>query len=382
MSGDGPGAGGTKAGGMSSGGLTSRERFLETCRFAKGIAPPRWDTFGFWEQTVRRWHREGLPDGVRPEELFGMDTRPMVPNASHWHAAIKPAFEKEIIEEDETTVIYRNEYGAVVREFKQDSEQSMPEFLEFPVKNQADFEALRPRLDPLSSGRYPDWDKAAEMCNAPQEAVALMISGCFGFQRDLMGYEDLALTYYDDPALIHDISRQWAELEKGVCENVTGRLSVDYVYMWEDMAFKNGPLIGPDLFREFILPYYREVTDVISAAGVPAIIVDSDGDNGLLMPLFLEGGVNGFLPIEVAAGMDPVALRRRFGDRLLLCGGIDKRVLLRDRSAIEEEVRRKVPPLLEAGGYIPAIDHSVPPDVPFANYAYYVELLREITESS
>ncbi len=98
------------------------------------------------------------------------------------------------------------------------------------------------------------------------------------------------------------------------------------------------------------------------------------------MDLFVEGGVNAFCPIEVAAGMDPLVLRERFGRRLVLWGGVDKRELSKDIAAVEREVMSKVPQMLQSGGYIPSVDHSVPPDVPFKNYAHYVKLLRELGE--
>jgi len=107
--------------------------------------------------------------------------------------------------------------------------------------------------------------------------------------------------------------------------------------------------------------------------------VDSDGNIDELIPLWLEGGVNGFLPMEVAAGMDAVALRKKYGKNLILIGNIDKRALIKNKEAIRKEVMSKVPYLLSQGGYFPTIDHAVPPDVPFENYMYYLQFLRKIT---
>ena len=100
------------------------------------------------------------------------------------------------------------------------------------------------------------------------------------------------------------------------------------------------------------------------------IFVDSDGNNNELLPWFIKAGVTGFLPVEVASGMDPLEIRRKFGNKLVLWGGIDKRVLSRSKKEIENEVLLKVPELLKNGGYIPSIDHSVPPDVPFKNFEF------------
>jgi len=157
-------------------------------------------------------------------------------------------------------------------------------------------------------------------------------------------------------------------------------VDIDYVTMWEDMAYKAGPLISPRMFREFMLEPYKKVTSTFHEHGVHLIFVDSDGDSEPLIPLWLEGGVTGNYPLERASGMDPVGLRQRYGRSLRLIGGIDKRELAKDKRAIEKEMRRKILPILDMGGYIPTVDHLVPPDVPLENYVYYLELREELGE--
>ena len=101
------------------------------------------------------------------------------------------------------------------------------------------------------------------------------------------------------------------------------------------MAYCAGPLISPKMFRQFMIPRYRRITDLARSRGIDTIFVDSDGDVSQLIPLWLAAGVNGVYPMEVAAGMDVVALRRQYGKDLLMTGGIDKRVLAQDRRAID-----------------------------------------------
>jgi uroporphyrinogen decarboxylase len=144
------------------------------------------------------------------------------------------------------------------------------------------------------------------------------------------------------------------------------------IYFWEDMCYKGGPLISPKMFREFMLPRYRRITDFARGYGVDVVFVDSDGDVSQLIPLWIEAGINGIYPMEVAAGMDVVQLRREYGKDLLMTGGIDKRVLAAGPAAIEEELELKIP-LVEQGGYIPHIDHAIPHDVPYEHFAYYWE---------
>jgi uroporphyrinogen decarboxylase len=144
---------------------------------------------------------------------------------------------------------------------------------------------------------------------------------------------------------------------------------------WEDMAYKNGPLISPELFKKFMVPQYRKVTDFLRSRGVDIILVDSDGDVSKLIPLWLEAGVNGVWPFEVQCGMDVVSLGKQYGNDLLMVGGIDKRVLSQGKKEIDEEIRR-IYPLLSKGGYIPWTDHSIPPNVPLENFLYYMTRLE------
>jgi len=360
--------------------MTSRERFLKICNFEPVDHPPRWDCFGFWGATIERFRREGLPPDVPPEQFFGMDGWQMLPVESGvTHIPFRPFFEHKIIEENERTVTYTDGCGITKRDRKIGAEMSMSQFLKFQVSSRKDWEDLKWRLDPADPARYPDWAEMQANYANRTVPLALYICGGYGWPRNLLGEEQLAYTYYDDPGLMHDIMNHWMEFMKGICDRTLPNIECDFIYIWEDMAFKNGPLIGPKTFEEFMLPYYKEVISCMHSHGVRNIAVDSDGDNRPILDLFVEAGVNIFLPLEIAANMEPVEIREKYGRKLVLWGGIDKRALSKDKAAIKEELMRKVPQMMESGGFIPAIDHSVPPDVPFENYKYYTELLRGLT---
>ncbi|MEM2876237.1 MAG: uroporphyrinogen decarboxylase family protein, partial [Candidatus Bathyarchaeia archaeon] len=106
-------------------------------------------------------------------------------------------------------------------------------------------------------------------------------------------------------------------------------------------------------------------------------IVDSDGDVRPLIPLWLEGGVNGFLPLEVQAGMDAVKLREEYGDKIVLIGNISLNSLRRGSKAIDKEVSLKFKHLLPGGGYIASTDHHIPPDVPYESFLHYLKRVKE-----
>ena len=128
-----------------------------------------------------------------------------------------------------------------------------------------------------------------------------------------------------------------------------------------------------------MLPCCRDLLGYLgSRHGLDIVMIDSDGNDWELLPLFIEAGVNVFTPLEIAAGMEPLALRERF-PRLALLGGIDKRALPLGRSHIRREIERKVPSLLASGGFFPSLDHHVPADVSFENFCIYLEEVRAVT---
>jgi uroporphyrinogen decarboxylase len=195
-----------------------------------------------------------------------------------------------------------------------------------------------------------------------------------------MGVERISVMLYDDRALIHEMCEHIAEFVVELVEPMLRDIRFDFAFVWEDMAGKSGPLCSPRTYREFMLPPLKRVTELLRRHGVEIIIVDSDGNNDVLIPLWLEAGVNGLRPFEIAADCDPVATRKRYGKDLIIQGGIDKRALAGDREGIEREVLSKVPWLCLQGGYFPQVDHLVPPDVSLENYRHYSRVLRLVVE--
>lgn len=353
--------------------MNFRESFRALMEFEKPDELCQFE-WGYWPETVERWRTEGLPQGVEPWDDCGI-THYFRPTLER---GIYPPFDVEVLEEDETTRVVRQETGIICRESKVG--MRLPQFLEHPVRNRDDFEKLKERLDPTDPRRYPDnWEELVAEYRDRNYILCLgrRENGFFGWLRELMGLENLLLAYYDQPDLVHDICRFHVTFLRTLYERALKDIEYDFVFMWEDMSFKNGPLISPELFRTFMLPYYKEMTDFYKQLGAPYVTVDSDGDVTQLIPLFIEGGVDGLLPFEVAAGMDVRQVREAYPD-LRILGGIDKRALAIDQKAIDEELEAKLPAMLRTRGYLPSLDHHVHPEVPYDNFRYYLKRCREI----
>lgn len=255
----------------------------------------------------------------------------------------------------------------------------MPQYLERPVKDRASWQNYKRRLDSHTPQRWPaDWSAYVKKCNERDYVLGFHAGSFFGFLREWMGLEKLLLTFYDDPALIEDMMDHMLYFVTECTKRILKDIKPDFAMIWEDMAYKSGPMISPAMFRKFMMPRYRQVTDLLRGHGVDVIIVDTDGNVNQLIPLWIESGINAFWPLEVNAGNDVVALRRKYGTDFILMGNIDKRALAKGKEAIRGEVMTKVPFLLDSGGYFPSVDDSVSPDVSWKNYCYFIDTLREV----
>jgi hypothetical protein len=356
--------------------MNDRERFLATMNYRPRDRCP-WGEMGFWPETLVCWHEQGWPADVHLADYLGFDRLREQVDVS---LDLLPGFSAEVLEETEGYRILRGGNGVTSKEFKGAHSFRMPQWLRFPLQTRSDWEReFVPRLNPASPARYPlYWPEKVRLWAERDYPLTLRMGSIFGWLRNWMGLEAICQALYDDPAWVQEMMDYLVEFCTRAAHRVLQDVQLDYVLLWEDMAYKAGPLISPRMFRQFMLERYKRLTGFIRQHGVDLIFVDSDGDSESLLPLWLEGGVNGFYPMERAAGMDPVVLRARFGRELRLMGGIDKRAMIAGPAAIELELAH-VAPLVAEGGYLPWCDHHVPPDVPLAHYRYYVQRMKEMT---
>ena len=358
--------------------MDARQRYLETMRFGK---PDRafllypW----LWGSTLERWHSEGLPPDVHVDQYFGTDVYLVAPIS----VGLYPSFDREVLkEEGETRIVRRAGEGQIIREFKYRPDMTMPQWLDYPLKSREDWERdFKPRLDPASPGRYPLWwDDYTRSVQGRDYPLGINAGSFFGWVRNWMGLERLSYMLFDDPMLVAEIVDyiSWSVAE--TIHQALHDIRPDFAAMWEDMAGKGGPLCSPRHFQQFQVPAYKRVCGLLRDHGVDVIVLDSDGFIDPLIPYWLEGGVTGLYPFEVAAGEDCVALRKQYGKSLTMYGNIDKRALKEGPESIDREVLSKVPWLLLQGGYTPWVDHLVPPDVSFANFSHYQKLVNRVAE--
>jgi uroporphyrinogen-III decarboxylase len=192
--------------------------------------------------------------------------------------------------------------------------------------------------------------------------------------------KNLFIYFYDEPNLIKDILSHLCELWISIAEELTSKIEFDIAVFWEDMSGKQGSLISPVTFREFMSPLYKKLIVFLKSKKIKYFNVDSDGYVGQLIPLFLEAGINSMYPFEQQAGNDLIEIRKKFPD-LRMLGGFDKNSLYKGKEYIDKELE-KMAFLIRQGGYIPYADHLIPPNCSWENFKYYREKLRKIIDST
>ncbi len=345
--------------------------------------------FGYWPQTIRRWLREGMPLELTAEEqnqmFCGKVDRFMGFDKQHhgWlslHLGMNPCFEHRVIEKRANSTIERDGTGCIAEKYLHDqTESSIPHYIEFPVKTPDDWKAMkdRYRIDDPERAVKPEVLERVRRQAAEGRMITVGCPGPYGMLRGWMGFENLSLAFYEHPAMIHDMVEHMTEMTLHQLRQIPLDIPIHQSSWWEDMASKNGPFVGPAMFSEFLQPQYHRIQDELRKRGLTLGIVDCDGNPHDIVANWLEEGVNVMFPLEVAAGCDMYAWRREFGRELRIKGGIAKAPLVEGGKAIDRELDR-IRPMLEQGGYIPHLDHLVPPDISYRNYREYLDKKRRL----
>jgi uroporphyrinogen decarboxylase len=198
----------------------------------------------------------------------------------------------------------------------------------------------------------------------------------------MRGYEswmlDLAgnLEFYE--ALMDKITGLWLKISKRMLDAVGD--NVDIILYGDDVAYQNGPMVRRETYEKQIIPYQRRIFDLLKQARSAKILYHSCGSVVSMIEDFIDLGVDALNPVQVnAAGMDPVKLKRDFGDRIAFWGGVDTQQVMCRGSVddVRREVRELIRVLSPGGGYVLCAVHNIQREVPPENvHAMYDEAIR------
>jgi hypothetical protein len=350
------------------------EQYLDYMTFRRVERPLFVELFGPLVGLEDEWRAQGATEGEIDLTAFGFDR--VRRHSVRVKTGMMGGYEPVQIAETPDHVIGRDRYGRQVKMFKTASTIAHP--LDYPVTNMDTWHRVKPWYTYSDQRFAPGWADAARRARDEGALIVVGIPGGFDEPRQLLGEAAACMAYYDQPELMRDILDTIGETAERVLDRVSSEIQVDQLSVHEDMAGKSGSLAGPKQIEAFIKPYYRRVWDMLSARGAQIFQQDSDGNMNAVVPAFLDCGLTCMYPVEPAAGMDVVALRKTYGERLAMLGGIDKHVLRQDKAAIRRELEYKLQPLMRGGGMVFGLDHRIPNGTPLEHYRTYVRTAREI----
>ena len=349
--------------------MTSHERFKRMFEHREADRVPIID--GPWGATIERWQREGMPKGVSYVEFFDLDRTASIGVDNG------PRYEAKVLEETDEYRIHTTQWGATERNWKHAA--STPEHIAFTIVDADSWRAAKERMAPTRDRvnweslktNYPAWRK---------QGCWIQAGLWFGFDvthSRMVGTERLLIAMATDPEWIVDIWNHMLDLDIALLDMVwDAGYHFDAVRWPDDMGYKYNQFFSLAMYRELLKPVHQRAIEWIHSKGAVAEL-HSCGNINPLVPELVGIGLDGLNPLEVKAGMDPVAIKREYGDRLVIHGGINA-VLWDDIDAITAEMRRVVPILKQGGGYIFSSDHSVPSSVSLANFRAITDLAKEL----
>jgi hypothetical protein len=294
----------------------------------------------WWDQTLDRWHGEGLPGQLT--DRYDINR----------HFGVELYLQEWI----EPTVPPAAQHGAGV------------------IATADDYERLRGTLYPapvLDTARLGQW---TDLQRSGDAVIWITLNGFFWYPRKLLGIEPHLYAFYDRPELMHRINDDLLEWNLKVLENVCSICTPDFLTFAEDLSYNHGPMLSEQQFEQFITPYYQRILPLVHEHGTISIM-DSDGDVTVPACWFERAGIQGILPLERQAGVDIVALRAAH-PRMRFIGHFDKLTMTGGEAAMRAEFERLLPTAAR-GGFLISCDHQTPPGVSYESYQTYLRLFRE-----
>ena len=354
------------------GSMTDRERFRHQMSYKPFDRCFNME-FGYWGENFRRWDifvDNQIRDWGEAYRFFGFDRIGTV-NGNTW---MNPPFEWRVIDETDTTRIIINGDG-LMAEVPKDNHETIPHYIKPSITTPDDWQRCKEeRFNLDDPARRVDISKLRDQHKSDRDyPLGVNCGSMIGSIRNMLTFEGLAYACFDYRDMVEDMVETCCRLVESFLDQVLPVFDFDYASGWEDICFKNGPIVSVDFFKDVVVPRYKRIRRKLDAAGVDLWYTDCDGDVRPLLPHLLEGGINCLFPYEVNSCTHPGVLLDQYQGQLRIMGGVDKMQLLAGKEAIRDYLESLVP-YVEKGGYIPFCDHLCPPDVTPENYLYYLDL--------
>ena len=371
--------------------MTNRERALNILHYQSADRMPAVH-FGYWAECLQEWADQGhisqeLAKAARGDSSPGQrELDQIIGWDFNWNYTVgasyglRPAFERktlEVLPDGSHRVLTGN---GVIERIKP-GVVSIPSEDDYTLKDREAFETLyKPKMQYTPERVNWEFFRNFNQTRDMEVPISLHLGSVMGQIRDMTTVMGMSYLMYDeDEDLLADIVDTYADMQYKCAEAVlsTGA-KFDCAHYWEDICFKNGPLLSPEIFDELCAKHYKKRNDLCHKYGIDIISLDCDGVTEALIPTWLENGVNVLFPIEIGVWGDQFEpARKKYGEAILGVGGMDKTAFRKDKAAVDAELER-LRRLVAMGGFIPCPDHRIMPGSKFELVQYYAEEVKKI----
>ncbi len=333
--------------------------------------------FGYWAENYLEWSgfvENGVTTEAEANRFFNFD-RIAVISGNTW---MSPPFEERVVSESGNTRVMINRDG-LYAEVPMDSHSTIPHYTKASIVTPDDWKREKAaRFDASARERVVDVEELKKRHPADREyPLGVNCGSMIGKVRDMLTFEGLAYAAYDYPDMVEDMVETACVLVENFLDQVLPHFEFDFASGWEDICFKNGPIVTVEFFNSVVVPRYKRIRKKLEQNGVEIWYTDSDGDVRPILSGLLDGGINALFPFEVNSCTHPGELLDAHKGTLRIMGGFDKIQMIAGREQIDAYFETLVP-YVKRGGFIPFCDHRCPPDVTYENYLYYLDRKQEM----
>ncbi|QUI22442.1 hypothetical protein HZI73_09070 [Vallitalea pronyensis] len=336
---------------------------------------------GFIDKCISKWGED-----FDPYVFFDLDYIPITPNLD---PHIKPF---EIVKQKGDDIYIRTGFEAIIH---RSGDIVMPHYDSFSIQQPKEM-ATFTFDDPTDTRRFnhggddqincvtdvllrdiPAW---SDRVDTYKNILPVFGSVCEGYEYvwRILGTENALMWMAMEPEAFGDFMKRighfLVELTKAQIKEGRGRLSG--MIIWGDVAYRNGMLFSPAMWRKYFKPITKELIDICHGHDL-TVIYHGCGNASAIYKDLVELGLDYYNPLEVKADLDIVQIEKTYGGQLGFCGNIDMRILESGHlDAIKREVLYKMQ-AAHAGGWICQSDHSISNDVEPESYRYALQVVRE-----
>ena len=355
--------------------MTDRERFNRQMHYQSVDRSFNME-FGYWDENFIEWDifvNNDIKSNEEADIFFSFDRIEAI-----WGSAfMSPPIEEREVEVRDNKRIIINEDGLLAEIPLEASGSTIPHYLKSSIATPEDWKRIKEKhFDLRHAGRIINIEEIKKRIPTDEERdfpLGIDCGSMIGKIRDMLTFEGLAYAIYDYPEMVEDMVETVCQAVENSMDQLLPRFKFDYASGWEDICFNHGPIVSPDFFKEVVVPRYKRINKKLKKHGIDIWYTDCDGDVRLLIPSFLESGINCLFPFEVNSCTHPGELLEEYDGELRIMGGVDKMRLGEGPEAIKKYLQSLEKYVIK-GGYIPFCDHRCPPNVKLEYYLYYLDL--------